>query len=1358
MLIRLLMLMIIALPVATTNTITSHAQNPVPGNENHTGPLQLYSVTIDSNETFGNGRTEITWQFDFNSINVISGPNAILRTGSITADLFEYDDADIEAATIWRRVQTPDLPQGVSGLIKVGGTSGTDMEFRSRFWITATTFPGPHGTMRPRFKDIASFPNGRAVMTCESEGSVVCNKLVAVSNDDVFEPTVPATSFTRTSVTALDVTRHQSNNPTDNTQAAVGDEVVWFLDFTGTAATTLSTISSSIEAPASSGPITLSPPPPADPVVSRQFEIRALMADGTTADPAIPTIPVIVTRIGTDPAGRYRATGTIATASQSASLTYGLFTRSSGYSSIRNEQNVEVVFIASPSNAPGSDSPHSTLQPNRQLSVNAAPGSATLDAAKRYAHIPTTTPTLAITKVSTVADPAPAGTALAWQFAFSDLNFSSLTSNTDGTSNQFEVCYDPDGFTPSRLALTFSGSGNTVTATSAATPANPNTFNYHICTLPAAVNVRSSTGGNVNFSATESTHNNIGDEITTTTNNFRHLSPPSIQSIVRTNSAPSATLGGEISWTIRFNEIVTGVDRLDFAVTNAPNGTTVAVTPSTDSIEYTVTATLPNTPVLTDTDILLALSGTNATTLGISLVSDNNSIFTPSSRVISGSDEAKYVLNTGSITATFGTPIINTNGASKSIYSVSFPINFSVPVTLDSNAHAGLFSITDGTTPITNIIIQSNEPGVDPIRTGIRDYLITGIIPNGVTGSVTYTASFTVINTSPVIFATTDSSNRVSITSVSSGSSPSITIPANTDVTLESIALNPSTLPAVGETGAIEYIVTFSHPVSGITHEHFTISANSGFTGTAPTIDNTIDDPTSNPPTFAAVRGTTIDGGRCYAFGDTSDPTLDPTGAPTPTPSPDASSQTEFCNKWIVPTTSVTRTANSTLTITADINSTEAGNITPLGSFAAIRPNETLSFSGALSTDAQPPVIVAVLRADRDGNVTIPPPPRRPPPDGVDPSLPFIPPPVQPTATSGGDVSWRVIFNEPVEGVDATDFAATLGDNIRVESVPASPFIPARRESDGTPVPPVPPVIAGTAYTITASLPTTGITTDTEIRLSLSSTIPTTLAITDSANNRFAPPRAEISGGSIYLLNNDDGEVVMTVTTIGDPIKGQVFAGNDIFDLWQLDFDEPVVGVDTTGETTQFSIQIGEEVPGQTSDGDTIDPRTGIQRPGVPVPGRFLIQPNQSFDGFLEIYVTERTPGRSYIVRARLPKAGYPSGINIPTFTSANLRTSIDFGDIVSASSAASGISRGGAILTPANSPDTSELTPRGSGYFNNLELNSAITGRDFNDIKFNTGTLTVDDMTSIKGNHEQGGTILAHFWHASIECNPFEF
>ena len=128
------------------------------------------------------------------------------------------------------------------------------------------------------------------------------------------------------------------------------------------------------------------------------------------------------------------------------------------------------------------------------------------------------------------------------------------------------------------------------------------------------------------------------------------------------------------------------------------------------------------------------------------------------------------------------------------------------------------------------------------------------------------------------------------------------------------------------------------------------------------------------------------------------------------------------------------------------------------------------------------------------------------------------------------------------------------------------------------------------------------------------------LNIADMATtpNSFAPsstliPADSRIGDHVYILNTDADEVVMSITR-ASPTSIRKRVGDNTTDaLWHLDFDKPVVGVETssTVPSTQFAIRLG----GSTVNADIfVTPRTG----------------------------TGTVTGRSYIISAQLPEAGYP--------------------------------------------------------------------------------------------------------------------
>ena len=396
-----------------------------------------------------------------------------------------------------------------------------------------------------------------------------------------------------------------------------------------------------------------------------QFVARAIDSSGALIPTS--TIPAIDVTLTAETAGSiYTATGTIANSNTDTTITYGLFNKIDLHAAITTTGG-GLQFAGA-----DLDTPLTPLTPA---------------ATNRYNNLAPLIPVLTLTRTGADASVG-SGVALTWNFAFTNDPGPADGNNTDGitigVSDQFHVCFGSG----QSLALTLAGTASPYTATSAVTSALGGAFNYHVCTIDNADDNANDIGtpsdGVINYTTTESTYTNIGDEITSNDKAYAN-DPPAAPNITNVSIvAPQRkTAAGDVQWTITFAAGVQGVDKDEFTINNG--GTVTNVTPTTGN-SFTVTANVTVTPT-TDTDIHLTRIANSTIQL-----SDGSNVGYPAStpaRVLTTTGANNhFILNTDttrpSITARTDITRVGVDGSTANGQRITAAGNIRWRVTFDS--------------------------------------------------------------------------------------------------------------------------------------------------------------------------------------------------------------------------------------------------------------------------------------------------------------------------------------------------------------------------------------------------------------------------------------------------------------------------------------------------------------------------------------------------------------------------------------------------------------------------------------------------------------------------------------------------
>ena len=288
----------------------------------------------------------------------------------------------------------------------------------------------------------------------------------------------------------------------------------------------------------------------------------------------------------------------------------------------------------------------------------------------------------------------------------------------------------------------------------------------------------------------------------------------------------------------------------------------------------------------------------------------------------------------------------------------------------------------------------------------------------------------------------------------------------------------------------------------------------------------------------------------------------------------------------------------------------------------------------------------------------------------------------------GDAIVWKVIFDQPVIGVDKTDFQIigedgnSITDDFTVQSINGDGIGPDEQAS---------------IFIITAALPAVGYTTNENINLRIGD---------NNIEGREAPEstgssnllRQPFTSSSIltssaldnhFILNNDDDDVIMTITRKDsvDRIRSPRIGSGPQDVSWTIEFSQIVTGVDITGISDQFAIKLGDQAIGESLDsGASVSVSTDVSVVGS---------------------------GTTYTATVALPRAFYFVD------TALNLTTKSDTQDALSSIRHASNAHNNSVV----SSDDNIDVTATG-----------AILTTAANNYEFSTGARTLESITSQTG------------------------
>jgi hypothetical protein len=493
------------------------------------------------------------------------------------------------------------------------------------------------------------------------------------------------------------------------------------------------------------------------------------------------------------------------------------------------------------------------------------------------------------------ADASPTkATTLSWNVTFSEpvnnvaaANFALLTSGTAGTAPTI-TSVTASGGAPSALwSLTVSTAGTTGT--------NAATIGLSLSSL-----------GTIRDLATNLLSASlpvVGQTYTFDT------TVPTMTSIDRFSPSNPAN-ASSVTWQVVFSENVSGVDAGDFAVAATGLGGTPAVTgvlggPQT----YTVTAS----------------TGSGNGTLGLNLVDDDSIADGPGSPL--GGAGAGNGSFTGQVftldrTAPTISSITRTDASPANAGPLHWTVTFSEPVNNVANGSFGLTtSGITGTAPsVTSTVAAGGAPSAA--------WTVT-VSTSGATGA-------------------NGGSIQLKLTSLGTIQDPatnalSATVPVAGDTyTYDTMRPTTTSIVRAGASasvnvGPLQWSVTFSEPVSGVSNSNFTL-ATSGTAGTAPSITSTVASggaPAQTWTVTASTTGTTGTNAGSIGLNQVSNTGITDTASNTPNQSVPITGQAYTFDTSVPTVTSINRadanptkatTANWTVTFSEPVSNVTTGN------------------------------------------------------------------------------------------------------------------------------------------------------------------------------------------------------------------------------------------------------------------------------------------------------------------------------------------------------------------------------------------------------------------------------------------------
>ena len=618
---------------------------------------------------------------------------------------------------------------------------------------------------------------------------------------------------------------------------------------------------------------------------------------------------------------------------------------------------------------------------------------------------------------------------------------------------------------------------------------------------------------------------------------------PTIMSVTRDSG--EFLRGGMVSWTVEFNEGIeaTSVDTTggtDFVITLGTGASAITVVADVSFVtnsdnQLSVEVDLPDTSSYT-TDTPLTISLNASTGITDDAGTPNGLDTTTSSPVVTGADQ--YLLNARAITATFGTPTTNNaNDQTEPTWSISVPITFDPPVTLDpaNLDHIGAFSIAAGAGgDATDITIAPADP--NDLTNG--EYIITGLLAGtpgtGGTASTLHGISFVPPTGANILYGNASPNLAASLTTAPTIPTITIEYPTIPVPILEGITFDRSSLPANGAAAqAVNFIATFNYPVrdqnnaDGPLPNHYFDIASTNLSP-APTIVSVTGD---------SATSVTLNGAMHYT-------------------------------RWTIATSDVTYTegASSTITITSNLDSIRAPLVNPIGNFAGVEVDEATTVEAIFDQDTDAPTLTSVTRTDSSGGGT--------------PDEPI----------SGGPVYFIVTFSELVSGVDMADFTVSSGDITAFDTLnipaPDTQYLvtvgnfPASVTTDTD-------VILSLTSSDSATLGIIDTSTTNPAHPNVGN-----LFVPNDTNNVATTVLADIATGTVekFILNTDDDDVVLTIDAEFD-LQQFPLVGGRVDARWNIEFDKPIenltAGADLANAevSDQFAVQITGEFAGTSHEG-----------------------------------------------------------------------------------------------------------------------------------------------------------------------------
>ncbi len=270
---------------------------------------------------------------------------------------------------------------------------------------------------------------------------------------------------------------------------------------------------------------------------------------------------------------------------------------------------------------------------------------------------------------------------------------------------------------------------------------------------------------------------------------------PTVLSIAYGTPATSPTNAANVSFVVTFSEAVTGVDTTDFALATGSI--------SSAAITSVSPATCPSTaPAGASCYTVSVSTGTGDGTVGLNLV-DNDSIVDASNNQLGGSGVGNGNFTGQVFTIDKTTPTIDSITSAPTsptnMSAITFTVTFSEAL---ASCNAAGFAVTNATPAMPTPVLSGSTCTVNVTATGSPVTLTVGA------GAATDTAG-------------NDNADSDSLSVVYDADAPTVTIVGN---------------PPTDNTSPVNFIVTFSEPVTGFTASDVTVTGTAFNTGTTPSV------------------------------------------------------------------------------------------------------------------------------------------------------------------------------------------------------------------------------------------------------------------------------------------------------------------------------------------------------------------------------------------------------------------------------------------------------------------------------------------------------------------------------------------